>query len=123
MIEGKVTARRDAVVPIVNVGQDRETTCEAVVDTGFTEFLALPPNLVAQLGLSFVDVSRAMLADGSIVGFDLYRAVVVWNEIRRDILIHASDGGPLLGMSMLYGSRLLIDVVDGGAVQIESTTP
>ena len=30
-----------------------------------------------------------------------------------------ADGGPLVGMSLLYGSRVTLDVVDGGPITIE----
>ena len=43
-------------------GQAREV--DAVVDTGFTGFLTLPPALVAELGLTFETTGHATLADG-----------------------------------------------------------
>ena len=31
----------------------------------------------------------------------------------------AGDGGPLIGIALLYGSRVTLDVVDGGGVTVE----
>jgi len=45
-------------------------------------------------------------------------ALVVWGGKPRSVGVHAIDGDALLGMSLLYGSRLLIDVIDGGPVTI-----
>ena len=39
-------------------------------------------------------------------------------EQERDILILETDGGPLIGMALLYGYRVTPDVVDGGPVTI-----
>jgi hypothetical protein len=36
------------------------------------------------------------------------------------VLVLAADGGPLVGLSLLYGHRVTLDVVDGGRVSIEA---
>ena len=59
------------------------------------------------------------LADGSTVFLGVYEATVEWDGHLRHIPVHM-EGGALLGMSLLYGSRLVIDVVDGGAVTIDA---
>ena len=52
MIEGVVNADYEAIIPLRIQGPDGRTRdIEAVVDTGFTDFLTLPPALVDELGL------------------------------------------------------------------------
>lgn len=89
-----------------------------VIDTGFTETLAVPPKVVAQLGLPLVDAAAMDLADGSRVVVNVYEAVVEWHGQQRLIPAYEIDGGALVGMSLLRGSRMAMDVVDGGPVTI-----
>ena len=119
MIFGTVNAFREPVVrlEILGVG-DVAQEIEAVVDTGFTGSLTLPSNLVAALGLRFYRRGRALLADGSASIFDVYEATVVWHGCRLRVAVAETGAKPLAGMGLLYGSTLMIDVVDGGTVEI-----
>ena len=55
MIQGSVNAAYEAVVTLAVRGPAGQTTeIDAVIDTGFTGFLTLPPALVSELGLPFV---------------------------------------------------------------------
>jgi predicted aspartyl protease len=53
-------------------GSRREIT--AVIDTGFTSSLTLPPATIALLGLRWQSVDRGTLADGSECLFDSVRS-------------------------------------------------
>lgn len=119
MITGSVTPEREAVIRL----QIRDTTgtladIEAVVDTGFNGFLTLPIAHVKSLLLPLQGTRDALLADGSTVRLDIYRATVLWDSQPRAVQILAAEGGPLVGMSLLYGYAVLIKVVDGGDVEI-----
>lgn len=120
MIRGVVTPEREAVVRIQVFGPAGEQEVDAVLDTGFTDFLTLPPSLVAKLRLSFAASVMATLAGGNVVELNCYRASVLWGDAmtRREILVVECDGGPLIGMSLLYGCDLHIEVVEGGEVTI-----
>lgn len=99
-------------------GETREI--EAVIDTGFTGFLTLPPGLISDLGLHFLSGNRATLADGSEVIFPSYRIAVLWEGELRDIEADAADVTPLIGMRMLDEHDLSIQVRDGGRVSIQA---
>jgi predicted aspartyl protease len=88
------------------------------VDTGFTGYLVLPPALVGELGLLLRGSRDSFLADGSVVSLDAYRVGVEWDERVRVVSALAAEGGPLVGMSLLRGSEVRIEVVDGGEVVI-----
>lgn len=92
---------------------------EAVIDTGFTGSLSLPPELIAKLGLEFSGQSHAELADGSDRVFDIYEGVVVWDDSERLIDVYEADAIPLVGMSLLSGYQLKIDVQHEGDVSIQ----
>lgn len=46
-------------------------------------------------------------------------ALVEWEDSVRSLPVLAKDSDPLFGMSVLYGGRLTIHVIDGGSVGID----
>ncbi len=121
MIEGMVNAALEAVVSLKvqgPSGQSREI--EAVIDTGFNDFLTLPSALASELGLTYRNRGQMILADGSEVTFDIYRAALLWDGQPRHIYVYAADATPLVGMRMLDRHNLNIDVEDGGRVVIQA---
>jgi clan AA aspartic protease len=121
MIAGVVNANREAIIRLVvtgPTGQQQDT--EAIIDTGFTGFLTLPPARVATLGLSWRSRQPGILADGSVDIFDVYVASVMWDGQPRTVEVEAADTEPLVGMSLLDRHSLQIDVVKGGAVTISA---
>lgn len=93
---------------------------EAIIDTGFTGWLSLPPSLVSRLKLPFRRRGRALLADGSETVFDTYEAEISWNGQLRRVAVDEVNTDPLLGMSLLYNHELRVEVVTGGKILIES---
>ena len=121
MITGQVTSDREAVIPVELRGSTQTMeNLSAVLDTGFTEYLTLSPETIARLGLSHAHTAQVVLGDGSEVQVSVYRAEVLWHGQWRIIYVHETEGGALVGMSLLYGSLLKIRVVDGGEVTIEA---
>lgn len=121
MITGIVNARYEMVikVPVQNsAGQEQEV--EAVLDSGFTGSLTLPPSLIASLNLPWRSRSSAILANGNVEQFDIHVATIVWDCRPRPILIQAIDNIPLLGMALLRDYDLRARVTVGGSVQIEA---
>jgi clan AA aspartic protease len=119
MITGVVNANREATIHLVvsgPSGQQREI--EAIIDTGFTGFLTLPPALVQALGLAWLCRQPGILADGSVDVFDVYSATVIWDGQPRTVEVEAADTEPLVGMSLLDRHSLRIDVLTGGVVTI-----
>ena len=121
MIEGAVNAAYEPVITLAVYGPSGETTeIEAVIDTGFTGFLTVPPALAAELGLTLEGTSRGTLADGSEVTFDVYDVAVLWDGQRRYILADAVAATPLVGMMLLDRHNLNIEVESGGRVVIQA---
>ncbi len=119
-ITGKIKGR-EALIPLTLLGPGgNRVQIEAVVDTGFTGHLVLPPAVVGELNLPLRGARDSFLADGSLISLDAYRVGVEWEDRVRVVPALAAVGGPLVGMSLLRGSELRIEVVDGGEVKIRT---
>ncbi len=120
MIQGEVNAAYEPVVFLTVQGLSGQSAeIEAVVDTGFSEFLTLPSALVAELRLPTVTSASAILADGSEVAFEVYEVTVLWDGLPQHVYAYMSDTTPLVGMRLLDGYDLNIQVKSGGRVAIQ----
>lgn len=99
-------------------GQTREI--EAVIYTGYNGFLTLPTVTVAELELLFLGPSQAVLANGSVETFNVHEATVLWDGQLRDIEADSTGSTPLVGMLLLDGQDLNLQVRDGGRVVIKA---
>ena len=120
MLEGFVNANHEAVVSLPlqgPAGQTREV--EAVIDTGYSGSLTLPPSLVSELDLPYAYSSSATLADNTEVAFLVHRVTVLWDGGQRHIETDAVGATPLVGMAMLDSHSLYVEVENGGRVIIQ----
>ncbi len=80
MVQGIVNARTEATVILEISGESGSTQeIEAVVDTGFSEFLILGSDLASELELESSGVDYLTLADGSIESFEVFEVTVRWD--------------------------------------------
>jgi clan AA aspartic protease len=121
MIQGVVNPRCEATLPLVvgNANGQRQLI-DTVIDTGFNGFLTLPSAVITALDLPWNASDIVTLGDGSETLFDLYAATIIWDGQYLEIDIAESETEPLIGMALLYGYRLQIDVIKGGIVKIEA---
>jgi predicted aspartyl protease len=75
--------------------------------------------LISKLGLPWLFRQQGELADGSLETFDVHQATIVWDKVPFSIEVEAVNSEPLLGMGVLNGYSLRIDVAQGGCVMIE----
>jgi len=123
MISGTVKADEARIRLKVKGPREREQEIEAVIDTGYTGSLTLPPEIVSLLALDWRSVDRGTLADGSECLFDVYEANVAWDGKARRILVDETNANPLVGMRLLKGYELRMQVRERGKVTIASLTP
>ncbi len=119
MITGVVKADEGHIRLKIKGLRGREHEVEASIDTGYTEQLTVPPDLIAALGLRWRSLDRGTLADGSECLFDAYVAKVVWDGKERRILVDEADTDPLVGMALLRGYELRMQVRSRGKVTIK----
>jgi len=119
MITGVVQGREGRIRLKVRGPRRREREVGAVIDTGYTASLSLPPALVASLGLRWTSFGRGILADGSECLFDVYVAKVVWDGHERRVLVDEADTDPLVGMALLSGYELTMQIRSCGKITIK----
>jgi clan AA aspartic protease len=116
MIIGSVRGREGRIRLLVQGTRRRQQFVEAVIDTGYTASLSLPPVVVAALGLRWKSIGRGVLADGSECLFDVYVASVIWDGKERRILVDEADTDPLVGMALLSGYELKMQIRSRGKI-------
>ena len=121
MIQGVVNAAYEAVVTLpLQDPQGLTRVIEAVVDTGYSGFLTLPPVLVDELSLPFAYMGQAFLANDAVIDFDVHDVTLLWDGQPRRIQADATGSTPLVGMAMLDRHDLNVEVVNGGRVIIQA---
>lgn len=116
---GGMVRNLEAVVGLRVDGVSRSVDVSAVVDTEFTGELTLPMALVIELRLGFEADVEAALADSTIVHAEEYAGIVEWIGIDRPVTIVAGEADVLLGMLLMNGHDLCVEIVEGGSVRIE----
>jgi clan AA aspartic protease len=121
MISGTVNGELEAIIQLAVRGPGGPAaTIAAIVDTGFDGELTLPLSLVNALQLPLLRRTTATLGDGSAIVHAVHRATVLWDGETRQIHVAALDSEPLVGMELLAGYRLTMQVISGGRVEIVS---
>ena len=121
MITGVMNAHNEATIHLPVQGADGQLQgIGALLDTGFNGSLTLPPTVITALGLPWCTRGLVILANGSEDQCDIYAATIIWDGTLRNILVEAADTDPLIGMALLYGYAVRIEVVEGGSVIIEA---
>ena len=120
MIAGKITGHQEAVIELEVIGLNQPSRIEAVIDTGLTGYLTLPSTLIDRLKLQQAGEQITILGDESRVVLKRYVAKVLWHGAERNVYVLQAEGGPLVGMSLLHGSRLILDIITDGNVTIDA---
>ncbi len=119
MIVGIVRAREPLIRLTIRGFRGLRQEIEAVVDSGYTGWLTLPPAVIAALNLRWRTFGRGMLADGSVSLFDVYQAKIVWDGRVRSVFVDEFDATPLVGMALLRGFEFKMLVQARGKVTIK----
>lgn len=120
MIQGWIENRSEALVSLTLIDpQGNPAEIDAVIDTGCTAAFTLPRTFVEELGLNYSHDDPVTLADGSTVLSEVYEGTILWDGVLATVPIHLTDTKSLIGMGLLQGCRLTIDVIENGFVRIE----
>ena len=88
------------------------------LDTGFNGQIALPGVTIQRLELPEESSRLAITATGDRVRLTTYYRTMMWHGEPRIIEVVEADSEPLLGMELLLGNRVTLDVLEGGPVTI-----
>ena len=119
MIGGWISDNRELVMPLrVLDASEHVHRVEAHIDTGFNGYLTLPPGITQLLGLTPSRPVALTMANDETGTFRSYHGMALWQGQRRPIEIVESEGDPLVGTALLWGSLLTAEMTDNGAVAI-----
>ena len=119
MVSGTV---RD-LIPVVPVtildrrGNPRQF--QAILDTGFIGTVSLPQSSIQRLGLTDPLQESVTFANGTTEQCNIYPATALWNGERYAVSIYQLGPEPFIGMELLNGARVTMDVREDGLVAIE----
>lgn len=119
MIEGIVANGIEAIVRLEMMSAQGEAeVIAAIVDTGFTSDLTLPPSAIRDLGYTQVSTAVIALADGSVIDVPIFEGVIIWFGVKRTISVVQTDSEALVGMSLMKDCRLTMDIIADGDCRI-----
>ena len=111
--------RRLPRVSVRLLGPDGASFCLAIVDSGFAGSAALPEEVRRRLGLTLVESTEARFADGVPRTLPVAEVrIEIGGEVFTRVEALVTGQGVLIGMDLLAGHRLTLDVVEGGPVTI-----
>ena len=119
MISGIVINGHATVTIVFRMSEGPDMAIEGVIDTGFTDALCLPPEIVALLKLPFRYEMLANLADNSDVRLPVYAATILWDGEEQEVRVFATGSRPLIGTALLSDYELVVQFTEGGLVTIE----
>lgn len=120
MIRGKISSDLVPSIPLTllsDSGYRREI--QAVLDTGFNSELTVPSRLIGEFGMKPLGNVRMFLGDGSEHLCPTYEATIEWDGLPMVVVAEACDLAPMVGMSLLRGYRVIMDVEPDGELTIE----
>jgi clan AA aspartic protease len=119
MITGSVNSDLEAILRITVRGPDgSRKRIKAVIDTGYNGALTLPSNVIEELGLRWRDTGFVTLGDGSTCTCDIFEGTVTWDRRPVSVFVEVAETTPLVGMELLQGFKLSMDVKRRGRLTI-----
>jgi clan AA aspartic protease len=100
-------------------GHEEPISIEFIVDTGFDGELSLPANLLRRVLYQNGEMREIRLADGREDTCFSCEVEITWNDESRFATVFLLEGLPLLGIELLGGFTMCVDVVPGGEVTVE----
>lgn len=119
MLTGRVNGDLQAWLTVeIMTPSGQPRPIEVALDTGFNGQIALPAITIQRLELSEESSRLAITATGDRVRLTTYYTTMMWHGEPRIIEVVEADSEPLLGMELLLGNRVTLDVLEGGPVTI-----
>lgn len=111
MIQGSFGEKGELLFEIELIAADGSVvTIDALLDTGFTDYLAMDTQEVDSLGWLLVDQRKMQTARGDVT-FNLYQGTVIFNgqELTIPVLGGEEITEVLIGLAWLENQRLVVN--------------
>lgn len=116
---GIVNERLEAIISLNVLGASgANLTVDFVIDTGCTEEMILPADIIDQLHRTRSSNMMLTVADGTTDAYARYQISVEWHGQPKEVIAIRMGTEPLAGMGLLRGSNLSVDAAPGGQVVI-----
>ena len=92
---------------------------DALLDTGFNAVVSIGERDVEELDLRFLGEHTMVLADGTECDSAVFAGLVHFAGEWREVPIIVSGDDAMVGLQLIYGARLMLDVVLDGDVDLE----
>ena len=113
MMHGLVNINYEAMLRLVIETDQQQQSIDAIINTTFKGYLGLPQQLITMLDLHPFPQESDEAAPNN-----YYKATVLWGNETRDIPVTLVEGEPVVGMSLLQGYSLQIQVTQHGLVTV-----
>ena len=121
MTTGHIDQHGHPVLPVdLFDRQGRLHRVEAMIDTGFDDFLTLPAHLVQRMGLVWASRMPMQVATSEWAQFDVYAADVLWLGNRLLLRVLQTQSEILVGTRLLWESQLTVQFWEGGSVNVQA---
>jgi clan AA aspartic protease len=118
MMQGRVKDGRASIPITFRLSNQPDFQIEFVVDTGFNDYLTLPPQAISAMNLPQYSNTSVRLADGTETILSIHSATIVWDDLELIVPVLAAGVKPLIGTSLMDGYRLSIYFQIDGAVNL-----
>ena len=107
-------------IDVIVVGKT-EKTVRAVIDTGFNGYFTLPESVAISLGLEFIGVGSARLANGMRSPYKSYNARLLLGDKRINVVVDTQQNSPaLIGNKLLHDMNMLLSLhIKNETVELE----
>ena len=122
MIYGRIIDAKATVPVVFRLPGQPDFSIDFVIDTGFNDYLTLPPQAISAMNLPLYSSIPARLADGREILLSVHLGTIVWDNVEKIVPVLASGYKPLLGVAMMEGYHLEIDFADNGLVSLKKIT-
>jgi predicted aspartyl protease len=114
LIQGAFDSSGSAILKIRIAGTHPAREYVAVIDTGFSAFVAMPISAMIELGLKSEGAVRVTLGDGSTIDNLVARGAVTVGSRTEicDILLDESSTEVLVGLSLLRAFKLALLITE-----------
>ncbi len=87
-------------------------------NTGFNDYLTLPPQAISAMNLPQYSNASVRLADGSETMLSIHSATIIWDDLELIVPVLAAGVKPLIGTSLMDGYHLSIYFQIDGVVNL-----